>query len=96
MRTARVDARRNANAEPAARAAWRARQAADSFNTPQLKSTCLNYMVSNFKDVVRTEAFKELVAKETRGLVVKFLEEASARLVLNEPRGVGGGRSAHF
>ena len=47
-------------------------------------------------DQVAAEAFKELVAKETRGLVLKFLEEASSRLVIHEPRGVGGGRSAHF
>jgi len=73
-------------------------QAADSFNTPQLRSTCLNFMVSNFKEVVRTEAFKELVTKETRGLVIRFLEEASTRLVLHDGgQRVGApGRSAHF
>ena len=55
-------------------------QAADSYQALQLRSTCIDFMVSNFAAVVRSEAFKDLVRTESRGLVLRFLEEASARL----------------
>jgi len=58
--------------------------AAESYQVAHLRSTCLSFMVSHFADVVRTEAFSQLITKEFRGLVVAFLEEASSRLSLNE------------
>lgn len=60
-------------------------QAADTYQTAGLRVTCLNFMVANFAQVVRSDAFKELVKTETRGLVVQFLKEASTRLVPAPP-----------
>jgi len=58
--------------------------AAESYQVTQLRSTCISFMVSHFADVVRTEAFKQLMTKESSGLVVAFLEEASSKLSLGE------------
>jgi len=55
-------------------------QAADSYQALQLRSTCIDYMVNNFGAVVRSDAFKDLVKTENRGMVLRFLEEASTRL----------------
>merc|ERR1712196_346332 len=57
-------------------------QAADSYQALQLRSTCLDFMVSNFGAVVRSEAFKDMVKAESRSLVLRFREEASGRLEL--------------
>jgi len=59
-------------------------QAADTYQVAQLRATTLNYMISNFAQVVRTAAFKDLITREGSGLVVQFLEEASSRLSLSE------------
>lgn len=59
--------------------------AADTYELPTLRTQCLHYMVCHFGEVVKTEAFRELVSKETRDLVLTFLAEASARLTLTKP-----------
>ena len=56
-------------------------QAADSYQVLTLRATCIDFMVSNFAAVVQTEAFKDLVKLESRGLVLRFLEEAGVRLL---------------
>ncbi|KAL1515650.1 hypothetical protein AB1Y20_002268 [Prymnesium parvum] len=58
--------------------------AADTYQAAQLRAKCLNFMVTNFAQVVRTEAFKELITKESSALVLHFLEEASSRLALSD------------
>jgi len=58
-------------------------QAADTYQAVQLRATCLHFMVTNFAQVVRTAAFKELITREGSALVLQFLEEASGRLVLS-------------
>ena len=55
-------------------------QAADSYQVLSLRATTIDFMVSNFGAVVQSEAFKDLVKLESRGLVLRFLEEASVRL----------------
>jgi len=60
-------------------------QAADAYQAAQLRATCLNFMVSHFGEVVRTDSFKELVSREGSALLISFLEEASERLVLSDP-----------
>ena len=55
-------------------------QAADTYGVPHLRTTCLSFMVGHFAEVIRTEAFQELVAAETRPLVLSFLEEAASRM----------------
>ena len=54
--------------------------AADSYQVLSLRATTIDFMVSNFGAVVQSEAFKDLVKLESRGLVLRFLEEASVRL----------------
>tara|TARA_B100000795_G_scaffold235393_1_gene195018 strand:- start:48 stop:236 length:189 start_codon:yes stop_codon:yes gene_type:complete len=55
-------------------------QAADSYQVLTLRATTIDFMVSNFGAVVQSEAFKDLVKLESRGLVLRFLEEAAVRL----------------
>ena len=57
-------------------------QAADAYQASPLRAACLSFMTTHFAAVVRTDAFKDLIRSETRGLVLAFLEEASARLTL--------------
>jgi hypothetical protein len=64
---------------------------AESYREPQLSAAALSFMVLNFNEVVRTEAFGELIAAENREIILRFLHEAGMRLF---PAGAGGKRSS--
>jgi len=62
-------------------------EAADAYGSASLRATCIEFMVTHFADVVRSDAFRDLVRAETRDLVMRVLLEVA-------DRGGGGGTSA--
>jgi N-acetylneuraminic acid mutarotase len=56
-------------------------QAADTYGVAHLRAHCLAFMVEHFGEVVRSDGFRELVSRESRPLVLAFLDEASRRMV---------------
>ena len=65
--------------------------AADKFQITPLRQHCINFMVEHFAEVVRTDAFRELLCVESRPLVLQFLEEAAERMPASAAGGGGGG-----
>ena len=55
-------------------------QAADTYQVTHLRQHCINFIVENFVEVVRTEAFRELVSVESRPLMLTVLEDVAGRM----------------
>jgi len=54
-------------------------EAADSYGAAALRGACVDFIVLHLAEVVRTDAFKDLVRTETRDLVLCVLMSATSR-----------------